>query len=351
MTPFLILGLPRSRTAWLSRFLTYRHWSCGHDELRHVRTLEDVKSWLSQPNTGTVETAGAPFWRLALHLRPDLRIVTIRRDPDEAAASAVRCGLNSDRDVTVKVMRRLDAKLGQIEKRVPGARSYRFEDLAREEACAELFEHCLGLPHDPAWWSYWSGVNVQINVSELLRYVAAYRPQLERIGGIAKQKSLALLSSRPTRDKAGLTIQAEPLADLLRDGSGLFRQHTAEVGEHPENFANKNYALMQRLEDVGSLQVVTARSNGRVFGYLVTVIGPSMEVVGQQSACATAFYASPDYPGLGLKIQRESVRLLKEQGIKEVVLRAGVRGDGKRIGAMYRRIGAEPFGELYRLEL
>jgi GNAT superfamily N-acetyltransferase len=151
--------------------------------------------------------------------------------------------------------------------------------------------------------------------------------------------------------KDGLSVQCEPLADLLRDGQALMREHTAEVGEHPENFANKNYDLMQRLEDIGALQVVVARSNGRVFGYLVTVIGPSMEVPGQRSACATAFYASPDYPGLGMKMQRESVRLLKEMGVSEIALRAGVRGSGQRIGALYRRLGAEPFGDLYRLEL
>ncbi len=30
MRPFVVFGLPRSRTAWLSRFLTYGDWVCGH---------------------------------------------------------------------------------------------------------------------------------------------------------------------------------------------------------------------------------------------------------------------------------------------------------------------------------
>lgn len=351
MTPYLILGCPRSRTAWVSRFLTYRDWSCGHDEARHCRQLEDVKSWLSQPNTGTVETAAAPFWRLALHLRPDLRLITIRRDLDEAAASAVRCGLTADFEQTVKVMRRLDHKLGQIERRVPGVRSFRFEDLVREDVCADLFEHCLPYKHDHDRWSHLTLANVQINVPELFRYIVAHRPQMDRLAGIAKQKSLALLSARKARDKDGLTIQCEPLADLLRDGAALFRQHCAEVGEYPEAFEGKNLPLLQRLEDIGCLQVVTARSNGKTFGYLLTVLSPSLESQDRLSACHTAFYASPDYPGLGLKLQRAAVERLTERGVGEVLLGARGRGAGERLSALYRRLGAEPFAQYYKLDL
>lgn len=350
MPPFLLLGLPRSRTAWLSRFLTYGNWFCGHDELRCMRQLEDVKSWLAQPNTGTVETAAAPFWRLALHLRPDLRIVTIRRDPDEAARSAVRAGLGDDLGLMTALMHRLDRKLGQIERRT-GCRSFRFEDLAREDVCADLFEHLLPYRHDAAHWRALDQENVQINVPALNRYVRAHGPQIERLGAIARQRSLALLSSRPIRDKDSLSIQCEPLANLQRDGQALMREHTATVGEHPDNFTSKNFALFQGFEDIGALQVVTARSNGRLFGYLVTVIGPSLEAENRSSACHTAFFASSDAPGLGLKLQRAAAEFLKERGVYEVAMRAGVRGDGDRTGALYRRQGAEPFGELYRLPL
>ena len=351
MTPFLILGLPRSRTAWASRFLTYGPWACGHDELRRVRGLDDVKSWLSQPYTGSAETAAAPFWRLALHLRPDLRIVTIRRNPEEAAESAVRAGLTADLDATVRLFRRLDHKLGQVEKRVLGVRSYRFEGLSKEDVCADLFEHCLGLKHDPVWWSHWDRVNVQISVSELLRYIVAHWPQMDRVSAIAKQKSLALLASRRVPDPSGLTIGFEPLRDLLRDGQPLMRDHLAEVGEHPDNLARKNLVQLKANEDAGCLQVTVGRSNGKVFGYLVTVIGESLEAEGRTGACHTAFYASPDYPGLGLKLQRKALEGLRERGVHEVAMRAGVRGAGDRVSTLYRRIGAEPFGSYYRLEL
>jgi len=350
VTPFVVLALPRSRTAWLSRFLSYGDWFCGHDELRHMRQLDDARSWLAQPATGTVETAVAPYWRLLRHLRPDVRLVTIRRDPEEAAESAVRCGLAADLDATVGAMRRLDRKLGQIERRA-GARSFRFDDLAREEVCADLFEHLLPYRHDSKRWAALDRENVQIHVPALLRYVDAHRPQIERFGAIAKQKSLALLARRPLGDGAGLTLGFEPLANLLRDGQALMRDHCAEVGEHPEGYAAKNLWALVGPESDGKVQVTTARSNGRMFGYLVTLIGESLEVAGRAWACHTAFYASPDYPGLGLKLQRKALEGLRGRGVHEVVMRAGVRGSGERVSALYRRLGAEPFGAYYRLEL
>lgn len=350
MRNFVVFSLPRSRTAWLSVFLSHGEWICGHDEIRHLRQLEDARSWLAQPMTGTVETAAAPFWRLVQHMRPDLRLVTIRRDPDEVAESAVRCGLASDLDMTVKVMRRLDRKLGQIERRT-GARSFRFEDLKREDVCADLFEHLLPHKHDSARWAELDRTNLQINTSGLTRYVAAYRPQIERLSGIARQKSLALLSSRRVHDTGALTLGFEPLADLLRDGQPLMRDHLAEVGENPDNLGQKNLTLLQAIEDAGGLQVTVARSNGRVFGYLVTLISASLEAEDRDWSCHSAFYASPDYPGLGLKLQRKAAEGLRARGVHEVVMRAGVRGSGDRVSALYRRLGAEPFGSYYRIEL
>jgi hypothetical protein len=40
---FLVLGLPRSRTAWLANFLTYGDITCTHEGLNGCATLEDYK--------------------------------------------------------------------------------------------------------------------------------------------------------------------------------------------------------------------------------------------------------------------------------------------------------------------
>lgn len=350
MPPTIILGLPRSRTTWLARFLSYGDWHCGHDELRHCRQIEDVKSWLSQPNTLTVETAAAPFWRLARHLSPTVRFVTIRRDPAEAAHSAVRAGLGDDFPSMAASFQRLDHKLEQVERHT-GCRSFRYHDLIREEVCADLFEHCLPYHHGSARWASLDREHIQTDAAALCRYVQAHAAQLERLSAIARQKSLSLLKGRRAPEVTGLTLGFEPLQVALRDAEPLQREHCAEVGEHPDTFANKNTALLQANEDAGGLLVTVARCNGRMFGYLVTLIGESMEIPGRLWACHTAFYGSPAIPGLGLKLQRKAAEGLRARGVYEVVMRAGVRGSGDRVSTIYRRMGAEPFGEYFRLQL
>lgn len=344
---FIILGLPRSRTAWLSRFLSYREWYCGHDELRHMRGLSDIQTWLTQPFTGTVETNAAPWWRLIEKFAPDAKIVTIRRPVEDVLESLGKIGITSI-DETI---RKADRKLDQIEHRIAGVTSIQFSDLAREDVCASLFESCLPYRHDHDWWRALDAENVQIHTPALLRYCAAFLPQLQKLGAQATQQILSHLAATPGRCLDGLTIQVEPFADAYRDSTALIREHLVQTDQHPEDYHMKNIPLLQRLDESGHLQVVTARQNGRVFGYMITVISPSLDsefiTLGQQ----TSFFASADFPGLGLKMERASIEFLRQRDADEVFFHAGIRGDGPKMDTLYRRVGAEEHGRIYRLQL
>lgn len=347
---FLILGLPRSRTKWISEFLTYNDYYCGHDELTRVRQLEDVESWLIQENTGSVETGAAPFWRLALHLKSDLKLVTIRRDPLECAYSAVKAGLTNDLDSTIRYFQYLDKKLDQIERRTK-CRSYKYEDLEKEEICKDLFEYLLPYKHDSKRWSVLNSINIQINIPALKRYVNSYQLQISRLNNIARQKSLTILNSKRTDHNHDLEFDFVSFKEFINNGQISLEQHCSEIGEDPENYLNKNLDLLQKLDDIGSLQVTVAKSNGKIFGYLISIISESLEVPGRLAACHTAFFGSSDYPGIGLKLQRKALEGLQQKNVFEVIMRAGVRGAADRTATLYKRLGAEPFGTYYRLEL
>jgi hypothetical protein len=349
MPPFIVYALPRSRTAWAAKFLSYRDWYCGHDELQHMRSLDDIRAWFTQPNTGTVETAAAPFWRLARTYCPEAGVAIIRRPIPEVVDSLRRAGVPGDTALLTRAMEVHARKLDQIERRIPDALTITFDELRGEDACARLFAHCLPYAPDPAWWEKLADENVQINMAALLRYVAAYKPQLDKLAGMAKQTILSGLAVRQIAGAEGLVIAAEPFEDFYRDSGKLFAEHLVEVGEAPDAYSTKNLPLMRVLEKLGGLQVVTARCNGRVFGYLMSLIGPSLEREDIKVAMHTTFFASPDFPGLGLKLQRASIRMLKERGVSEVLLRAGPRGSGPRMSALYRRCGAVPDGELFKI--
>ena len=285
MTPFVVLALPRSRTAWLARYLTYGDWQCGHEQLRYCRSFDDVRSWLAQPNTGTAETAAAPFWRL---IPPETRIVTVRRPPAEVLASLAALGLTFDPADMATLLRRADAKLDQIEARWPGVLSVRYADLATEAGCAAVFEHCLQLPHDPAWWAACAAVNVQINVPHLLRYFAAYAQQTAAACTEAKARTIAAIrripyaGSRsaivPVVRRADYTIRLELIDDamfghldvrrwslrvlreLRRDVDTLLDLHGGPIFATADRPHGGDFAKLAKLERAMGFEFLTATS-------------------------------------------------------------------------------------------
>lgn len=347
-SPFIVFSLPRSRSAWLSRFLTYGDWVCGHEQLRYMRGLDDLKSWFAQPMIGSVETAAAPFWRSLEGLAPDARLVVLRRPVDEVVASFM--SVHSFDPVWLRrTIVRIDMKLAQIEKRL-AVMSVTFADLDREEVCGKLFEHCLHLPFDRNWWETIRHVNVQIDLRALFRYFAAHQPQLDKLAAMVRHRTLADFSLREA-DSEDVTFQSESFDDWLRDGTGLFAEHLVQVGEGPDEWQRKNIPLMRKLYDVGAMEITTARSNGRMFGYLMTLVTPSLTSPGITSAANTTFFASPDFKNLGIKLQRHALKALRERGVNDVFWEAGKRGSGPKLGALYRRLGAVEHGTTYRLEL
>lgn len=340
--------MPRSRTAWLSTFLSYGEWHCGHDEVRHCRSLDDIASWFRQPCVGSVETAAAPFWRL-LGRFGEVRLAVVRRPVAEVVSSlqAAVPGVFAA-DVTTAAMERLDRKLDQIEHRMPDVMSVTFDELRSEVGCRRLWEHCLPYPFDAEWYARAAPVNMQISLPKLLRYFEAHKPQLVKLAKLAEHRIRA--DMRPAeREYDGFEFQAEPFRDFCRDAEDLIRGHCAEVGRKPE--LDFNVRLFEALDDLGALQTMTARSNGRCFGYLLTIVGPSLEGPDVVHATHTAFYTSPDVRGLGVRLLMRANEALRERGAHEIIMRAGVVGSGPGLGAIYRRLGAEDFGQLYKLKV
>ena len=352
MPPFVVLALPRSRTAWLSRFLTYGDWMCGHEELRHTRSLDDVTAWFSQPNIGTAETAAAPWWRLLDRFAPGARILIVRRPVSEVVDSLMNIpGLSFDRAVLERTIAKLDRKLDQIEARCDNVLSVNFDDLNDEMVCAIAFEHCLPHAHDPEHWARLAPVNVQIDMPALMRYAQAYQPALDKVAAIAKHQTLAAMATREPVEPEGITFQTETFDDWLDGAARLFDDHLVAVGEAPGNWQNKNIGLMQRIYDAGAMQIMTARCNGRMFGYLMTLVAPSLADENLTTATHTTFYADSAFPGLGLKLQRAALRDLKKRGVDEVFLEAGQRGSGPRLSVLYKRLGALDYSQVYRMQL
>jgi GNAT superfamily N-acetyltransferase len=357
--PFIIFGLGRCRTTWLSRYLTYGSYHCGHDEMRHIRSMADVRSWLAQDCTGTVETNAARWWRLIRHLRPDIKMAVIRRPVAEVVDSYLRLDMRGvctfDRDRLTRELSRQDRALDRIE-RQPGVLSISFANLSHEATCARLFEHCLPHRHDHDHWFDLSGMNIQSDVPNTMRHYLHHQPQMLAAAKTCRRafrRTMGASLSHGEPDPDGVVIRRETLAAFERDGQALMAAHCLAVGEPEDQWRRKNWPMFQRWEDADSGDILTARVNGRMLGYLIHVVGQSAEDASVLTATQIPWFVSPDAKGLrlGWRLQQAAINVARARGVKEVYQRAGTRGDGPRLGVIYRRMGAEEFGTLYKLKV
>ena len=95
--PFFVTGLPRSRTAWMANFLTWRDSFCHHDLLSECEHIDNLRGFLqvtAKDNdcqfVGTSDSGLCIWHRELLELFPAAKVVVIRRDPLEAAEDYAR---------------------------------------------------------------------------------------------------------------------------------------------------------------------------------------------------------------------------------------------------------------------
>ncbi|MHB8727567.1 MAG: hypothetical protein ACYC9K_00855 [Sulfuricaulis sp.] len=91
---FFILGLPRSRSAWLSAFLTTDKTLCYHDALALCRTPNDMHKLGDGRLTGNADTGLALFYPWVNAQRA--KRIVIKRPMEEVWASVEQLGLPTD---------------------------------------------------------------------------------------------------------------------------------------------------------------------------------------------------------------------------------------------------------------
>jgi hypothetical protein len=175
-------------------------------------------------------------------------------------------------------------------------------------------------------------------------------PQIEQehLVVVAGVKRTPRLSHPPLE---GFSFQEEDYDDWLTDAQPLFRQHMTQTGQDPDGAMMKNIPLGRQMANMGALMVTTARSNGRMFAYLLSMISPTLDEADVMTAHLMLPFASPEAPGAGKGLHRATIEMLRAKGVRQVYGRAGVRGDGPRLGSMYKRLGFKDDGALYRLDL
>jgi len=146
MKPFFIFGLPRSRTAWLSTWLTHNDRVCRHDALSQQPSVTRFVI-MGQPGNGFVETAGSMFVRTIYNNFRDAKFAIVRRPETEVVASLYRCGLH---DVSYSVRESSRSLREATDYLISRTSVFQigFDELDNVERLGALWTHLRGDEHD-----------------------------------------------------------------------------------------------------------------------------------------------------------------------------------------------------------
>jgi len=172
MRPFLIIGLPRSRTAWLAAFLTHGPVHCFHELLFQVQSFEQYAAALGQ--TGA-EFAGDSDSGLAslfdgeetmldrvLNVLDAPRIVRIRREVSAVARSYEQVGV--PQVLSLPLLEAAQDRLDAIEAR-GGVLSATFDALENEACIRSIWHHVTRdeVPFPAERYAFFRRLNVQLH--------------------------------------------------------------------------------------------------------------------------------------------------------------------------------------------
>lgn len=173
MSPFVVFSLPRSRSAWLSVYLSRGGAAVGHDIGSECAAPADFFAKLGD---GTCETGAAFAWRLIRQQLPDARFVVVRRNVAEVDTALRRFGLEG----YLPELERRDGFLAEIAAQ-PGTLSVPYAALPLFDACADIFEHCRGQKADLAWWERLDRLNIQVDMPRQIARLRANHARLEEL--------------------------------------------------------------------------------------------------------------------------------------------------------------------------
>jgi hypothetical protein len=332
--PFVIFALPRSRTAWLSQWLSYQNRIVGHDLGAYADTCQGFLDAL-WPFTGTVETGAQDAHRLMRIAMPDAKFVTIRRQPINVADSLTKFGI-----MQYDEMERRAEVLDDIER--DGALSIPYESLSDARVCANLWEHLLpGVPFNFNWWRYMDQQNIQIDVAAHLQLLAERQPQLDKLAEEVAN----------TVDPHYHRIGWEPFANWPEcEALALVHAEEANDGARHGRPFKVNTKLLQEMENAGQFLCVGARINGKLVGYLTWSFIPDIESEGVTIADQGAWFVTPDAPGwIGPRMLKQSIAAFKAMGVQVVELHHQLNGRGARLGTLFKRMGAIELQHRYSL--
>lgn len=322
---FFVFSLPRSRSFWLSKFLSYRWKRCGHEtalKLQHPRDLAAAMEGMD----GTVETGSIVGWQTAVDQFPNARLVVVKRPLIEVCRSFERLGIVPNLLDLGRKQYLLD-ELSQVDEVL----TIQSKDLSNPSVARQIFEYCLGDPFDVQWWESLIGTNLQIDIRERIAFTTANTVNLAILKALAQP---------PRIEEGDLLIAEEPFQTAWPDAKELAQMHFSEVGEFGRKF-ELDVPYISALCSTGQMVVFCARKAGRLVGYITWQLSFDPECYGTLQASQGFWYADPDCPKVGSALFDYSMKQLERASVQYAWPHHTMVGRGAELGKFFERREAE----------
>jgi hypothetical protein len=149
---FFIVGLPRSRTAWLSVYFTAQGFFCYHDGLNGCKDIQSYRKKM----LGACGDADSGLLLIDVEKEfPDSKIVVIERSLKEVMQS-----LEDKFNIHAPHLYKFHHKLFEYQ----NALHVKFEDI--DKRIEEIFEFCVGQKPDKDIHDLISNMHIEINKFE-----------------------------------------------------------------------------------------------------------------------------------------------------------------------------------------
>ena len=162
---FLILGLPRTRTAWLANFLTWGDMICWHELSGRMSAADQMRVVLTRGAkcVGNADSGAIFMAEELMQKMPDLRVVVIRRDWEESLHALCKLTGAAVSDEMRASWQRMDEILEGIEAKASGVLVVEYESLGKSQTVEAVWRHCVGeVPFPSTRFSILSDMNVQM---------------------------------------------------------------------------------------------------------------------------------------------------------------------------------------------
>jgi L-amino acid N-acyltransferase YncA len=136
-----------------------------------------------------------------------------------------------------------------------------------------------------------------------------------------------------------ITYALEPWATYYRDCEPLWPEHYTEIAVDKDRMPMRpDVATYQALDAAGRLQIVVARDDGRMVGYVLSVIRPHLHYADVLCGYEDAYFLTQSRRRgmVGVKLLREAVRYMQSVGVQKAFFMTKV---SLNMGPIFERMG------------